>query len=341
MRALLTVVCLSVVCAGCTRVDPPLTPVAAGDATSFSAWQRNVASQFPPELQREFADALQEIRYRITALQEATGHDAIDAALCQRIDARTVNAVLLIGDELKLQRLADERDDLQQLVNKNAHLITKPGDRTAANYLDQFRAKQQQRLDTIKAEIQRAEARVLAHGGAARSRRADVNTAAPLEMASREEALQQIAVMIQERRDASVLKYGGWPVMIDREGLRLDDTERGNFLARKAAAESGGRVVIPIRIKGHWLFFEGPNQAPLLPKFILSNLTAADRRKFEEDWVNLEAESWARKSAAELELQPPTVVPPPRAAAAVPDNRLPATRPAILPETQPMPPPAR
>jgi hypothetical protein len=340
MRAFLTVACLSVVCACCTRVDPPHTPVEARDVTAFSTWQRNVASHFPPELQQGFADALQEIRYLITAQNEATGHDAIAAALCRHIDARTVNTVLLTGYNLKLQRLAAERDALQQTVNKNAHLITKPGDRTAADYLDQFRAGQQQRLDTIKAEMQRAETLVLALGGVPRPRRPDADAAAPLSMASREEALRQIAVMMQERRNVGIFKFGEWPVRIDREGRQLNDAQRGDFLARKVAAESGGRVIIPIRIKGHWLFFEGPDEAPPLPEFIRANLTAADRRKFQADWVNLEAELWARKSAADLELQKPTVVPP-QHATAVPDHRLPPMLPAILEEAPKIPPPTR
>jgi hypothetical protein len=56
--------------------------------------------------------------------------------------------------------------------------------------------------------------------------------------------------------------------------------------------------------------------------------------------VNLEAESWARKSAADLEVQRPTVVPPPPAAA-VPDSRRPAPLPAILEDRQKIPPPTR
>ena len=311
MRALPMVVCLSLVCAGCTRVDPLHTPVAAADPAALSEWQRRVASRFLPGLQQEFADALQEIRFSITAQQEATGHDAIASALCKHIDGRTVNEVVLTGCELKLQRLEAERSELRRVMHTNTQLLTKPGDRVGAEYLDRIRGQQQKRLDAIDAEMQVSERRVAAHGGTVRSRRADAKASASSDAVSRDEALKQIAVLLQERRDARVLRYGAWPVKIDREGKRLDETERSEFRAKQAATESGGRLVIPVGIKGHWLFFEGPNEAPQLPGFILANLTETDRRKFKDDWVNLEAELWARKSAADLEIRQNALAPPP------------------------------
>ena len=302
MRALLTAVCLCVAGAGCARVEPLHSTIAAEDEASFSAWQRHVAAQFPTELQQEFADALQEMRYNISGMQEAFGHDAIQAALCKRIHAHTVSEVLLLGYDLKLKRLKSERDLLQQAINTNAHLITKPGDDSAASDLEHTRVQQQQRLDADNSEIQRVEGRVLAYGGASPSRDANAAPAAPLDTTPRGDALKQIAVMLQERRDASILKYGGWPVKIDRDGRGLNDDEHRDFLAKKTAGETRGQIVIPIRIKGHLMFFEGSSQAPTLPAFIVSNLTAADRRKFEEDWGNLDAELWARKEAVDLEV---------------------------------------
>lgn len=299
MRTLLAVVCLSLVWAGCARIDDRHARVAAEDVSSFAAWQRHVAADFPPDLQQEFQEALQEIRYLITAAQEATGHDGIETALCKHVNARTVNEVLLAGEEAKLQRLNAERDTLQRAVNANAQLITRPDDLVAAHELERIRTKQQQRLDTLGREIQNVKSRMTANGGSVPGPPADAKTSEPLERLSREEGLRRIAVMIQERRDIGTLKYGSWPVKIDREGSELSETERRAFLERKAAAASEGRVVIPIKIKGHWLYFAGANQAPVLPKFVVANLTADDRRKFEEDWNDLEAELWARGPASD------------------------------------------
>lgn len=263
-----------------------------------------MADEFPPELKLELDDALQEMRYRISAMQEASGHDAINDALCKHVDGRTVTQVLLLGDEWKLQRLEVERDGLQHVVNTNAQLITKPGDEAAAAELERTRVQQQKRLDTAAAEIQRLQKRVAELGGVP-APRLEGSRPAPLEAASREEALKQIADLIQGRRNGSLLKYGGWPVKIDREGRALDEDMRRDFVTRKTAAEAGGQIVIPIRIKGHWLLFEGPNQAPRLPEFIVANLTAADRAKYERTWVDVDAELWARESGANLELPPP------------------------------------
>jgi len=311
MRALFTAVCLSVIFAGCSRVEPVRAPVAAEDPPAFAAWQRKVAGGFPAELQQEFAGAIQEIRFDVVAKNEATGHDAIEAALCKRINARTVSEVVLSGHELKLHRLETERDDLQRAMNTNAHLITKPGDEGAARQLEQIRAQQQQRLDAANTAIQAVERSIQAHGGVVGPKRMEGAAAVPLERISRGEAMQQIAEMMQERRNPAVLKYGGWPVKIDREGLQLDEAMRRDFLVRKAVAEKTGQIVIPIRIKEHWLLFEGPNEAPQLPKFVQASVTDADRRKFEQDWVNLAAEAWARETAASFEIPPPTLKPPP------------------------------
>ncbi len=301
MRAFVPIACLGFALGGCARVDPAHTPIAAGDEVTLAEWQRTVASQLPAAQQQEFADALQEIRFRISARQEATGHDAIQAALCKHVDGRTVNEVVLLAADLKLQRLESEQSELQQAVNTNAHLLTRPGDQAGADYLERIRARQQQRLDGIAAEIERAKASIAAHGGTERPHPETATAAAPLEKISREDALKQMAVMLQERRDGGTLKYGAWPVRFDRDGSQLDGAERRSFLARKAALEPAGKIAIAVRIKGHWLTFEGLNQAPELPKFALASLTAEDRKKFEVDWVNVEAELWARKAAVDLE----------------------------------------
>ena len=319
MRSLLlTFACLCVVCDGCTRVDPQHALIAAEDGPAFAAWQRKVVSEFPAALRQEFADAVQEIRFHLGAQPGVTGRDAVEAALCQRIDGHTVTEVLLLGDGFKLSRLEADRVQLQRVTNANAHLVTKPDDRAAANQLEQLRAQQQKRLDGIDADIRQAKARIAANGGAVPAASPELATSAPMERISRDEALRQIAAMLHDRRNPSILKRGGWPVKIDREGQQLDAALRTDFLARKAAAEFKGRIVIPIRIKEHWLLFEGPNQAPQLPKFVLASVTEADRRKFEEDWVNLEAEVWARDEAADFEIPKPALTPLPPLGGAAP-----------------------
>ena len=117
MRSLLlTFACLCVVCAGCTRVDPQHALIAAEDGPAFAAWQRKVVSAFSPALRQEFADAVQEIRFHLGAQTGTTGRDAVEAAVCQRIDGHTVTEVLLLGDGLTQYRLAADRVQLQQAL---------------------------------------------------------------------------------------------------------------------------------------------------------------------------------------------------------------------------------
>ena len=106
--------------------------------------------------------------------------------------------------------------------------------------------------------------------------------------------------MIEGRRTSGTLKHGAWPVKIDRTGASLGEKDAREFRERKTAAEAAGRIVVPIRLKEHWLFYEGVNQAPQLPPSVSPNLTSDDLRKYTEDWVNVEAERWARDVVAAL-----------------------------------------
>ena len=90
------------------------------------------------------------------------------------------------------------------------------------------------------------------------------------------------------------------PVKFDWEGRQLDEVKRAEFLNQQAVAALQKRVVIPVRIKGRWLLFEGPNQAPALPDDVRATLTAAEVAAFKHDWLELEAELWAREVAADL-----------------------------------------
>lgn len=302
LRVLVLVAGLAVICGGCGRVDVNKTPISADDGADFSRWQRSSLSELPPDVQQEFQGALQQLRFVITAKGEASGHDAIEAALAKRVNGHTVNEVLRWGYETRLERLEFDRVQLQRVISTNARLITKPGDLSAAETLEGNRAMQQKRFDKTIAEIKDVEARLVAVGGTVPPKLADQQALVSPDQATREDALKEIATLIEERRAPGRLKYGDWPVKIDRTGAQLDETERAPFLEKQAAAKTAGRVVVPIKIKGRWLFFDSANRVPDLPKFMLAKLTPEDVRKFTDDWTDVEAERWAREQAADFEV---------------------------------------
>ena len=56
------------------------------------------------------------------------GKEAIDAALCRRIDGRPLRDVLQLGLEFRVLRLQQELAGLENAVKQNAQLVTRPGD---------------------------------------------------------------------------------------------------------------------------------------------------------------------------------------------------------------------
>jgi hypothetical protein len=106
--------------------------------------------------------------------------------------------------------------------------------------------------------------------------------------------------MVEGRRNGAAFKYGQWPVKIDWEGTQLTGEKRTEFAAKKSVNGRGEKVVIPVRIKGTWLLFESADQAPGLPDDVKAALTADELAKFKRDWLELEAEIWARQVGKEL-----------------------------------------
>ena len=285
---------------GCSRTAPHDTPIPAPNRSALGKWRMMAADKFTRDEWREFETALQELRLRVTADREASGSEAVDEAVCRRIDGRRFREVLVLGYEAKLTRLEPVRTELKTALDNNALLVTKPGDRAAEQHLEGFRQRQLERLTKLDAELEAAEQRLVALGarqadaaGGTRSREVSI---APL---PREEAKAQIAELIQAQRAAAILKYGAWPVKFDREGSELPEPERADFLARREAAAGTKHAVLAVRIRGKWRIYDAPVSSPGFSKTVTENLTDADRREIEMRWATLQAELWARRIAHE------------------------------------------
>ena len=290
--------------AGCKPSDPLTAKISADDSTDLFRWQRDHINDAAPDLKRQVDSALQEIRLDIQFRQEASGHDAIEAALCKRINHLPLKEALLLGTQLKWRRLAGEREDLQKVINTNSRLVTKPGDATAAADLDQYRAKHQQRFEATLRDLAATEKDYAALGGLVASLTLGIPTTKAVAV-SHDEAAKLVADMLESRRNGAAFKYGPWPVKLDWEGAQLEGERLTEFAAKKSVNGRGVQVVIPIRIKGSWLLFESPDQAPALPDDVKAALSADEFAKFKRDWLELEAEIWARQVGKELPEPPP------------------------------------
>ena len=298
-RALLLVITgLSLLGSGCLRSDPHQIRIVAKSAWAFGNWRSREAGSLTLDQWREFDAMIQEIRLRIMGERKATGSVAIDQAMRERIDGRTVGEALRLGCEAKQLRFDRLRVELQQAVHANAWLVTRPGDRESAEYIADFRQRQLQRLDGIVAEFAATEKRLVELDGSplppGRAAAMPAVSPAPL---SRTEARQHIAQMFQEKRGAAQFKFGPYPLKIDREGAGMPEAERATFLRQRAEAEGAGRVVIPVWLKPRWWLYEGAERSPQFPAFVTANLSAADRREIAGWWQDLQAEIWARRAA--------------------------------------------
>jgi hypothetical protein len=148
---------------GCDRSDPHV--VKAKTPLDFVAWRARAQEQLPTQDWKEFDTLVQEIRFDIMANHEATGSDAVDVALRERIDGHTMNEVMRLGLEGKLNRLDAERAQVEDFMQKNSQLQTREGDTASADYLAKKRTDQTAKRDRLKTEIAANEKRWREFGG--------------------------------------------------------------------------------------------------------------------------------------------------------------------------------
>lgn len=151
--------------AGCQR-DPLERKVSAGTATSFSVWRASIDSDGSAETRRLVADALFEIRLkvsgdrelqRLTDAKPAAPPPPIDDAVRARVDGRILREVVQLGYELRVLRLESELAGLLEAMRKNANLITRPGDVESRQHLDGVRDRQQARVDQYRVDLAAAQ----------------------------------------------------------------------------------------------------------------------------------------------------------------------------------------
>jgi hypothetical protein len=151
--------------AGCAR-DPLEQVVSARTAGRFAAWRAHVASDGNPEARRRMEEALQEIRLNVAGERELKrqmgervtgGTEQIDDAVRQRVDGRRLREVLQLGYELRVRRLNEELAGLEDAMDQNSRLVTRPGDLESKHHLEGLRDRQQVRVESYREGIAAAE----------------------------------------------------------------------------------------------------------------------------------------------------------------------------------------
>lgn len=138
---------------GCAPQNPLEQRIQARTAVSFEMWKRDALIKLETPERTAFDDAVQEIRFRITAKGIASGSDPVDEALRLEIDGKKARDVILDGLETKLTRLSYDRDEMNRIILSNSRLKTKPGDDDSAAVLNDSRNRQNKAREKLEAEI--------------------------------------------------------------------------------------------------------------------------------------------------------------------------------------------
>jgi hypothetical protein len=149
-----------VVFAGCQRADPRFEPVTAASPSAFSRWRSMASDRIKAPEWREFDAVLQEIRLRVTAEKQASGSEAVEAAMRSRIDGLLFRDVLILGHEAKLQRIEPERSEVQLAMQVNIRRASFERGTESGADIERIRERQEKRLKDLDAQIAAAKARI-------------------------------------------------------------------------------------------------------------------------------------------------------------------------------------
>jgi hypothetical protein len=149
--------------AGCAPSDPLDRVVSVPTASRFATWRSAVASDSSAALRQQVENALQEIRVDASADRQrrrilgepvkSAGTEDVDEAVRSRVDGKPLREVVQLGCELRLRRLTNELKGLEEAVNQNAGLVTRPGDGESRRHLDELRGRQLERVAKYREDI--------------------------------------------------------------------------------------------------------------------------------------------------------------------------------------------
>jgi hypothetical protein len=151
---------------GCAPRDPLEQIVSVATPGRFAAWRAHVASDAGVEMRRRVEEALQEIRLNVAGERElkrtlgekvVVGTETIDEAVRQRVDGRRLVEILQLGYELRVRRLGEELAGLEDAMNRNAQLVTRPGDLESKHHLEGLQDRQRVRVDKYRDDVAAAE----------------------------------------------------------------------------------------------------------------------------------------------------------------------------------------
>lgn len=147
---------LLLVTAGCQKTDPRKEPVQAQSPSAFMRWRSMIGAEIKADEWREFDAMLQEIRLRVTAEKQASGSEAVEAAMRSRINGLSFIDVIALGYEGRLLRLRPERQETLSAMRLNAQGAGQLEGMKLGAEMERMRQAQAKRLTQLDAQIDEA-----------------------------------------------------------------------------------------------------------------------------------------------------------------------------------------
>jgi len=164
-RGWLLAVFLAVGVAGCGPKDPLDEVLSATTPVDLTFRRSHFNRTLTPEQVRDFDQAIIELKYDIMAFDEAKGSDAITSAMLEKIHRLKIREIIGLGFSARLRRLEVDRAKLQQMLNHNTRLRTRPGDFESADFLKNVNTEQGRRLEKIIDDIEQIRSKLAALQG--------------------------------------------------------------------------------------------------------------------------------------------------------------------------------
>ncbi len=148
----------------CTRVEPMDRTVDSSTYTSFTMWMNHAAEDLAPEQLADLRRALQQMRYAIMADGSASGSDAVETELMERVNGHTVRDVIGMGLMAELRRATAERDEVTKFLDRDNHAWVPDYDYKKRMELEHIIEVHEARLKAATDEVSDLRARMAADG---------------------------------------------------------------------------------------------------------------------------------------------------------------------------------
>jgi hypothetical protein len=156
MKPLATALCFAFLL-GCSKTPPGQQSVEADTPINFAMWRSKNSDVLTPKEWTLFGLALEEFKLRIMMDGQASGGEAVDLALRNKIDGMKLGEVMQSGLKLRLARLSADQSVLEESLLINSRLKLKPGDDEKAQMLAEKLQEQSDRLAKMKETVAAAE----------------------------------------------------------------------------------------------------------------------------------------------------------------------------------------